>query len=57
MLTWHFESSISVTPKLYGFTVPLVSQQYFYGASRPKEVPNTSVYYVVSFKQFSNYSS
>jgi len=31
-------------PKLSQFTPPLVSQQFFHGTPRPKEIYNTSIY-------------
>jgi hypothetical protein len=34
-------------PIFFRFTKPLVSQQFFHGAPRPKEIPNTSIYEVV----------
>lgn len=44
-------------PKLSQFTTPLVSQQFFYGTPRPKEIPNTSIYSVVRSKQFTTAAS
>ena len=45
----------AAVPKLYQFTKPLVSQQFFHGTPRPTEIPNASIYPVIGFKQLNNY--
>ena len=49
------ESTNQAVPKLSRLKTPLMSQQIFHSASRPKEIPDTPVYYVVRSKQLNNY--
>lgn len=35
--------------------VPLASMEFFHNAPRPKEIPNSLIYYTVRFKQLNKY--